>query len=395
MLTALAALALVAWLYLAFGRGQFWRIVSFDTVAGPARGQWPDVAVIVPARNEAGVIETTVTSLLGQDYPGRMIVVIADDHSDDGTAHAANDAAIAAGGGERLRVVAARALPHGWTGKLWALKEGVREAVRALPGATYFWFSDADIEHDPGLLHRLVAKAEAEDLDLTSLMVVLPSRSIAARLLLPPFVYFFAKLYPFAWVNDPRRHTAAAAGGCVLLRRAALDHAGGLAPIAGALIDDCALAARIKREGRDGGGRIWLGLTRAARSTRAYGGLAGIWRMVARSAYTQLNHSPLLLTGTVAGMALAYLVPPTLALAWPWHGQSVAALVALGAWVLMALTFWPTLRFYGQPAALAPLLPIAACLYCAMTLDSAFAHLRGRGGAWKGRVATHLAGADD
>ena len=395
MLTALAALALVAWLYLALGRGQFWRVVSFDTIATAARRQWPDVAVIVPARNEAGVIETTVASLLGQDYPGRMIVVVADDHSDDGTAHAANGAAIAAGGGERLRVVAARALPHGWTGKLWALDEGVREAVRALPGATYYWFSDADIEHDPDLLRRLVAKAEAEDLDLTSLMVEMPCRGIAARLLLPPFVYFFAKLYPFAWVNDPRRHTAAAAGGCVLLRRAALGRAGGLAPIAGALIDDCALAARIKDKGRDGGGRIWLGLTHAARTTRAYGGVAGIWRMVARSAYTQLGHSQLLLAGTVAGMALTYLVPPLLVLAWPWHGQSAAALVALGAWGLMAATFWPTLRFLGQTAALAPVLPIAACLYCAMTLDSACAHMRGRGGAWKGRVATHLAGADN
>ncbi len=395
MLTILAGLSLLAWLYLLLARGFFWRIVSLDTARFPAARPWPEVAAIIPARNEAGLIGGAVRSLLDQRYPGQLMIVVIDDHSDDGTAAVAAETARSVGRGEDVRVIAARPLPDGWTGKLWALSEGVHEAERGLPTASYLWFTDADIEHGPEVLRFLAARAVAEDLDLASLMVELPGRGIAEQLLLAPFVFFFRKLYPFAWVNDPRRRTAAAAGGCLLVRPQALARAGGLAPIAGALIDDCALASLIKAKGRPGGGRIWLGLTRAAHSRRDYGGIKGIWRMVARSAYTQLGHSPLLLVGTLAAMLVAYLVPPLVVLAWPVHGQLGAGLIGLAAWLVMSATIWPTLRYYGQSTALAPLLPIAACLYCAMTLDSALAHMRGRGGAWKGRTGTHLAGAED
>ena len=388
-LTALAMFPVATWLYLLAGRGGFWRARGrLDGGPTATRSDWPAVAAVVPARDEAEVIGASLASVLTQDYPGPFAVVLVDDHSTDGTAAAAGRAARSVGRAERLGVVRAHPLPVGWSGKLWALSEGVAAADALAPGARYLWFSDADIVHDPANLRRLVAEAEDGDRDLVSLMVLLSARGFWERLLVPAFVFFFQKLYPFAWVADPGRRTAAAAGGCILLRRVALANAGGLAPIRGALIDDCALARRIKDVGRPGGGgRLRLCLTRSARSVRPYRGLGGVWHMVARTAYAQLRHSPALLAGAVAGMALTYLLPPLLALTYPWHGEAAAAVLGLGAWALMAAAFRPTLRFYRQrPAALAPLLPLAALLYCAMTLDSARRHLRGRGGAWKGRV---------
>ena len=385
-LTVLAAASLAVWVYLLLGRGAFWRTRERPDGEPPARAAWPAVAAVVPARDEAGVIRESLSSLLTQDYPGPFAVVLVDDHSGDGTAAVARQAAHELGRADRLAVARARPLPEGWAGKVWALAEGVRVAEGLAPGPRYLWFTDADIAHDAANLRRLVAAAEGGDRDLVSLMVLLSCRGFWERLLIPPFVFFFQKLYPFAWVNDPGRRTAAAAGGCGLLRRDALARAGGLEPIQGENIDDSALPRRIKAEGRPGGGRIWLGLTRSARSVRPYAGLGEIWRMVARSAYTQLRHSPPLLAGTLAGMALTYLVPPLAALAYPLHGNAAAAALGLGAWALMALAFAPTARFYGLSAVFALSLPVAAMLYSVMTFDSARRHAQGRGATWKGRV---------
>ena len=383
LLPALAALALAAWVYLLAARGGFWRARE-RLGAAPDRAEWPAVVAVVPARNEADVIGRSIRSLLDQDYPGRLDIVLVDDHSRDATAEVAAETARAHPRGDRLTVHRAAPLPPGWVGKIWALAQGLGRADAVSPGARFVWLTDADIEHEPRNLRRLVAKAEAESRALVSLMVLLSCEGFWERLLIPPFVFFFQKLYPFAWVNDAGRRTAAAAGGCVLLRRAALDAAGGLEAIRAEIIDDCALARRVKRAGPNAS--LWLGLTAEVRSIRPYGGLAGIWSMVARSAYTQLGHSPWRLAGTVLGMGLVYLAPPLLALTYPLHGSATEAALGGLDWALMAFAILPTRRLYGQPARLAPLLPLAALLYCAMTLDSALAHRRGRGGAWKDRI---------
>lgn len=387
-LLALSLLSLAIWIYLLALRGGFWR--SAERLAeAPPPAVWPAVTAVVPARDEAEVIGASLASLLAQDYPGPFGVVLVDDHSADGTAAVAHAAAAAAPHPDRFRLLAAAPLPAGWTGKLWALHQGVRQAA---PETAFFWFSDADIRQPPDALRRLVAKAEAERRDMVSLMVALTCEGFWERLLIPPFIYFFQKLYPFAWANDPRARTAAAAGGCVLLRRQALERIGGLAAIRHALIDDCSLAAAVKRGAPADGGGIWIGLATEARSIRPYGGLGALWDMVARTAYNQLRHSPLILAGTLAGMVLTYLVPPLLLLAWPWHREDLPAALGGLTWLAMALTLLPTLRLYRQPFWLAPLLPLAAALYSAMTFDSAWRHWRGRGGRWKGRVQDTPAG---
>lgn len=371
---ALALLVLASWLYLLLGRGFFW-LARQPPAAAPER--WPAVAAVVPARNEAEVVGTAITSLLAQDYPGAFSVVLVDDHSSDGTALAARRAAEAAGKSERLRIVGARPLPPGWTGKLWALSEGVNQLDRSVAGPELYLFSDADIAHHPGNLKELVARLQSEQRDLVSLMVLLRCQSLAERFLIPAFVFFFAMLYPFAWSNDPRRDIAAAAGGCILLRRDAYERIGGYAAIRDALIDDCALAREVKR-----GGSIWLGLTQQTRSLRAYPRLADIWRMVARTAYTQLDHSPALLIGAQLGLALTYLVPPLLVV----FATGPVSWLGGAAWAMMALAYAPMLRFYRQSLLWAPLLPAIASVYLAATLDSARLHWRGKGGEWKGRV---------
>lgn len=353
----------------------------------------PAVRAVVPARDEADVIARTLRALLGQDYPGPFAVTVVDDGSSDGTAAAARAAIAEFVGGacapsrpraaERARVIEARPRPAGWTGKVWALAEGVAASASGARPA-YWWFTDADVEHAPDTLARLVATARGERRDLVSLMVALHCRSGWERLLIPAFVFFFRLLYPFAWVNDDRRAAAGAAGGCVLLADGALVRIGGVERIAGELIDDCALAAAVK----GGGGRLWLGLATTSRSVRPYGSLGAIWRMVARSAYTQLRHSPALLAGTVAGMALLYLVPPGAAVSGALARRGDVALPGGLAWGLMALAYAPTLRLYGVPRAHALALPLAAGLYTAMTVDSALRHSRGRGGTWKGRDFT-------
>ncbi len=396
VLTVAAAIALAAWLYLVFLHGGFWRAdqrLPRDAAdSTPAPVSWPAIVAVIPARDEAAAIGDAVASLLRQDYPGDLAVIVVDDHSSDGTADIARAAAAALGAAGRLTIIPAPALPAGWSGKLWAMESG----LAALPeAARYVLLTDADIVHGPDAVRRLAAKAEAEGLDLASLMVRLRCESAAEALLIPAFVYFFQKLYPFRRVNDPRRAEAGAAGGCMLVRRAALDRIGGMAAIRSALIDDCALAAAIKRPGVNASptgstaGRrhpIWLGLADDSVSVRRYDTIASIWRMVARTAYTQLRYSPAALAGTVLGMALLYLVPPAALVlgsalgAWPLAAMGGLALA------LMLLSYVPTWRDYRGRSPWFVLLPVAALLYTAMTVDSALRHWRGKGGAWKGRV---------
>ena len=383
LLSLTGLVSLLIWIYLSAFRGGFWRCEERLQSRPVARDRWPAVCAIVPARNEAEVIAASLRSLLEQDYPGHLRVVLIDDHSDDGTEQTARDAAARSRHPERFTVLKAAALPSGWTGKLWALHHGVQHSDDRID---FVWFSDADIEQPPQALRQMVEKAQDENRDLVSQMVVLRCENVWERLLIPPFVYFFQKLYPFSWVKDPQKTTAAAAGGCILLRRAVLQQIGGLAAIRDALIDDCALARVVKAAREAGSNGIWLGLATGARSIRPYAGLTDIWAMVARTAFTQLNHSALLLCATLFGMFMTYLAPPLLLITYPWHQQPAAALLAGCAWALMSLSLIPTLKLYGQPFWFAPLLPLAAVLYSAMTFDSAWRHWRGMGGHWKGRV---------
>ncbi|HEY1503193.1 MAG TPA: glycosyltransferase [Stellaceae bacterium] len=367
---AFGGLVAVIWAYLLLVRGFFWSTRLAASAPAPAR--YPQVVAVIPARNEAEGIGRAVASLLDQDYPGELSIVLVDDHSDDGTAEIAREAA--RGRGERLTIVAARSLPGGWTGKLWALSEGVRQITS--PPDLYL-FTDADIAHHRSNLRELVARLEAERRDMASLMVKLHCESLAEKFLIPPFVFFFALLYPFSWSNNPRKATAAAAGGCVLLRRSAYERIGGYAAIKGELIDDCALAAAVKKSG----GSIWLGLTQVTESLRHYPDIADIWNMVARTAYTQLAYSPLLLAGTVLALVITYIAPVLLLFA-----GGIAALLGLAAWFIMATIYAPMLRFYNRSLLWAPLLPAAASVYLGATIASAWRHWRGRGGEWKGRM---------
>ena len=380
ILTAVAGLGLLIWLYLLLGRGLFWLARERDDRGEPAEPRaWPAVVAVVPARNEADVIARSIGSLLAQDYPGAFRVVLVDDQSEDGTAAAAR----ALPGAGRLEVISGAALPHGWVGKMWAVSQGVAQASRSRPD--YLLLTDADIGHRPENLRRLVARAEAGGLTLVSLMVRLHCRTLAERLLIPAFVFFFDMLFPFGWVNDPRRKLAAGAGGCMLVRRSALEAAGGVASIRDAIIDDCALAGRLKAQGP-----VWLGLTLRAESLRPYAGFGEVARMVSRSAYAQLGYSPWLLGGTVLGMGLTYLAPALLALSL--HGW--AAAIGAVTWLLMAVSFQPMLRLYRLSPAWGLALPLIGLLYTLFTLQSAVQVWRGRGGMWKGRAqaAVHLGG---
>ena len=361
----LGGLTLLAWVWLLLGQGRFWR--TDQRLPEPVDPEhWPSVAIVVPARDEAAMLPVTLPTLLGQRYPGQARVIVVDDNSTDGTGSVAGRLS----GILPLAVTAPGEPPAGWTGKLWAVAHG----VAAAGDVDYLLLTDADITHEPDSLAGLVAARR----DLVSQMALLRAQTRWERLLVPAFVYFFAMLFPFRWVNGPGR-TAAAAGGCVLVRRAALTDAGGIPAIRDAVIDDVALAGSIKRSG----GRIWLGLSESVRSVRPYPRLADLWRMVARSAYTQLRHSPWLLAGTVAGMVLVFVAPVAVTVAgifgfaWWWLGGV--------AWLIMAGTFVPTLRLYRVPAATAFLLPVTGLLYTLMTLDSARRHYLGGGATWKGR----------
>jgi hopene-associated glycosyltransferase HpnB len=370
---ALGLLALAIWLYLLVARGGFWLARERDDRdVLPEPERWPSVAVVVPARNEADVIAQSITSLMRQDYPGPLRIMLVDDGSEDGTAAAALAAA-----GARLEILRGSALPAGWTGKVWAQQQGVRHATLSGRAPDYLLLTDADIGHARDSLRSLVARAESHQLVLVSLMAELSCRTWAERFLIPAFVFFFQMLYPFAWVADRNRKLAAAAGGCMLAQREALEKAGGMASIRSDIIDDRALARRLKTQGP-----VWLGLTRRATSLRPYGGLRDIGRMVSRSAYAQLDYSPLLLAGTVLGMAITYLAPALLAL----FGSGLAQAAGLCAWLLMAVAFQPMLRFYRVSPLWGLALPAIAAAYTLFTLQSAVEVWRGRGGMWKGRA---------
>ena len=392
-LSIAGTVAAVAWIYLVAGHGGYWRTSEWLPPLTREPDAWPDAVGVVPARNEAGMLPVTLPALLGQAYPGALTVIVVDDRSSDGT----GEVAAKLGGGRPLTVIAGTAAPAGWAGKVWAMAQGLAAAgistgVSARPEPPgYVLFTDADIAWEAQALRGLVAAAEADDRDLVSQMALLRTATGWERVVVPAFVYFFAQLYPFRRVNAPGSRTAAAAGGCMLVRRSALEQSGGLAPISGALIDDVAMGRMIKRQR----GRCWLGLSRQVVSVRPYPSLASLWQMVARSAYTQLNYSPALLMATIIGLLFLYLLPPAGAvtgLAALLAGGTATATAALAAgaglagWALMSLSYLPMLRLYRLSPLRAPGLPLIALLYAAMTADSARRHHSGRGAQWRGRT---------
>ncbi len=373
-------LPVLIWIGLLIYRGAFWQVseVIEDMSIG---NSYPTVCAVIPARNEADLLGKTLKSILCQDYPGTFSIILVDDNSSDGTASIALKTAENLNKTQQLHVINALPLTPGWSGKLWAVEQGIRKASTFNPD--YYLLADADIEHDSSNLNRLVTKAVQKNLDLASVMVRLRCESFWERLLIPAFVFFFQKLYPFRWVNDPNKSTAAAAGGCILIRRDALERIGGIESVKQALIDDCALAGAVKSSKNH---CIWLGLSSLTHSLREYNSLDTIWDMVARTAYTQIKYSPILLIGTLLGMTLVYLISPiALVFGLVTSNWLIAALGLLG-WLLMALAYYPTIRFYHCSPIYAFCLPVIAFLYTLMTLDSALRHWQGRGGAWKGRV---------
>ena len=428
VLAAAAALAVVAWVYLLSWHGGYWRTdqrlppsdgpphhglprdgprrdgPGLDALSregprrdGPRSGQpecGPAVVAVVPARDEAAILPLTLPTLLAQDYPGPFEVVLVDDRSSDGTAGVAVALGCRARGGAALRVVRGKRRPDGWAGKVWAMAQG----IRAAGDCEYLLFTDADIAYEQGLVTALVDAAAAGRRDLVSQMALLHAQTAWERILVPAFVYFFAQLYPFRRVNRPGGRTAAAAGGCMLVRRQVLADAGGVAQIRGALIDDVALGRLLKRS--PARGRCWLGFGTGVVSRRPYPRLADLWQMVARCAYYQLRYSPVLLAATIAGLLWLYLIPPAAALAGligaAADGGSPAwwsAAAGLAGWLIMAATYLPMLRLYRLSPLRAAGLPLIALMYAAMTLDSARQHRAGRGGAWKGRTASRATDA--
>ncbi|HEY6480470.1 MAG TPA: glycosyltransferase [Streptosporangiaceae bacterium] len=402
-LSIACTVAAAAWAYLVAGHGGYWRTSEWLPPVTGEPDAWPDVVAVVPARNEAEMLPATLPALLGQDYPGALTVIVVDDGSSDGTGEVA--ARIARESARPLRVISGAPPPEPepepepdagagagrWAGKVWAMAQG----LSAAGPSDYVLFTDADIAWEAHTLRRLVAAAEGDDRDLVSQMALLRAATGWERVVVPAFVYFFAQLYPFRRVNVPGSRTAAAAGGCMLVRRGALERSGGLAPISGALIDDVAMGRMIKGQR----GRCWLGLTRQVVSVRPYPRLASLWQMVARSAYTQLNYSLALLAGTLTGLLFLYALPPAGAItglvvllaggsgpAAPAIPAVPAAGAGLAGWALMSLSYLPMLRLYRLSPLRAPGLPLIALLYAAMTADSARRHYAGRGAEWRGRT---------
>lgn len=372
----LSLLSFVIWLVLLLGRGRFWRCDQRLPETVEDLDHWPAIICVIPARDEAETIVETVTSIKGQTYPGPLTVFVVDDNSSDGTGDLARKAGAS--------VIEGKPLQPGWTGKMGAVNTGLVRAFDAVPDADYVLLTDADIHHGPNSLKRLVVKAVRENRAMVSLMVLLRSTSFWEKLLIPAFVFFFQKLYPFPKVNNPDDVLAAAAGGCMLIRAETLKNAGGVEPIKGEIIDDCAMGRLIKAQAKKDGvaGGIWLGLTDRVHSIRPYDGLAEIWKMVTRTAFVQLDHSPFQLLGCLLGMAIIYVVP-LLAAFW---GGPLASLIGFATWALMTVAYIPTLSLYNMPVWRAFLLPVAALLYTLMTVDSARRHWQGQGGAWKGRT---------
>jgi hopene-associated glycosyltransferase HpnB len=377
--TFVAAIPLAIWLYLFFARGNFWRLRE-DKIEPQPLEYWPRVVVIVPARNEAETIARSISSLAAQDYPGEYSIIVVDDHSEDGTADIAQRAAESSSAAQRVTIHSAAALQPGWTGKPWALHEGVNVAAKYAP--EFFWFSDADIVHAPDTLRRLVFRADNESLDLASLMVLLHAKTFPERLVIPPFLFFFLLLYPPQWIADANARTAGAAGGCILLKRYALERIGGFFAIRGKVIDDCALANAVKKSG----GKIWMGLTRASVSLRQYRSFAEIRDLIARNAFTQLHYSAVLLLATLIGLFVVYVLP------WIsfFAGEDPAWFLAATAASLMTVSFGVAVRFYNLSFFWALTLPIAALFYGYATCVSAVRYWLGRGAQWKGRAQAPL-----
>ncbi len=374
MAVGIGAATVAIWVCLLFFRGGFWWLPYRPaSIAASVGGR--SVVAVIPARDEAAVVGRAVASLLAQDYDGNFRIVVVDDQSSDGTAEAARTAAVAAGAPDRLTICRGKPVPPGWTGKLWAMSQGIEAARPARPD--HLLLTDADIVHDPGNLRALVSRCETGGYDLVSLMVRLHCRTLWERLLIPAFVFFFFKLYPPRWVADPARRTAGAAGGCMLIRAATLDRIGGINSIRGEIIDDCALARRVKSVSN-----VWLGPARHTTSIREYRSWRPIWDMVVRSAFAQLDYSAVMLALTVWMLGLTYLAPPLLLLS----SEPVATWCGGLAWLGMSIAFLPTLRAYEAPRWIAPLLPMIALFYVAATVASAVLYWRGRGGYWKGRV---------
>jgi hopene-associated glycosyltransferase HpnB len=361
---------LAIWLYLLLLHRGFWLLRERDTTPVQEPDAWPSVVAVVPARNEADVIQQSIGSLVAQDYPGSFHIVLVDDLSDDSTADLARGL-----GSDRLTMLAGGPRPSGWTGKLWAMQQGGDLATTLQP--EFLWFTDADIAHSPDNLRQLVARAENGGRVLVSLMARLHCKSTAEHFLIPAFVFFFDMLFPFGAVNNPHSKVAAAAGGCMLARRSALEKAGGIAAIRHNIIDDCAMGRAMKAQGP-----VWLGLTDRAVSLRPYPHISDIRHMVTRTAYAQLGYSPLVLAGTLLGLAMVYLAPVMTALfAW-----GVSQLAGWLAWIIMAAMFQPILRFYRLSPLWGLALPLIGVFYAAFTLESAFMHWAGKGGMWKGRA---------
>lgn len=382
MITGIAALSLIIWLYLLLFRGGYWLSSVRDDAVPPAPPALPHVVAVIPARNEADSIADSLGSLLAQDYQGRFSIVLVDDNSEDATAAIAERLAQAAPK-VPLTVLRGAPLPDGWTGKLWAVKQGIAQASKESPD--FLLLTDADIVYEPNVVSWLASHGVSGRYVLTSLMAKLRCETLAERTFIPAFIYFFEMLYPFRWVNNPHKKLAAAAGGCMLVKAGALARAGGIEAIRDALIDDCTLGKVMKAQGP-----IWLGLTDRVHSIRPSAGIGDIHAMVSRSAYAQLGYSPILLALTIVGMALTYWVTPLAAL----FGDGTIRLLGLGTWALIAVTFWPTLRFYGLSAFWSLALPAIATAYMAFTVSSALQHMLGRGGRWKGRnqARMHKAG---
>lgn len=373
---------MAVWACLTFARGAFWILLPFehDKKEFPAPPSWPSVAAIVPARNEAESIGRAVAGLAWQDYPGSFSVLVVDDHSEDGTAAEAERAAKECKSRVPVSVVPAPQLAEGWAGKVWAMNAGIAAASTVAPD--FYWFTDADIGHSPDTLRKLVSHAERDRVDLTSLMALLRAKAWPERMLVPAFLYFFLQLYPPKRIANPGSSTAGAAGGCVLLRREALERTGGLAAIRGEIIDDCALAREVKKSG----GRLWLGVTHKSASLRGYEHFGAVRDMIARTAFTQLGYSSPQLLLTLAGLLVVYIVPVALV----FSGDRTVSGLGFAAWVLQAATFLPFVRFFGLTTAWALSLPLAAIFYGYATWLSAFRHWRGRGGQWKGRAQAQV-----
>jgi hopene-associated glycosyltransferase HpnB len=384
-------LSLITWIYLLGFRGLFWQtnLIINKSEQGEIK-TLPSVVAIVPARNEAELLPLTLPSLLKQNYPGLNSVVLVDDRSTDGTAKIAREIAQNLDFERQLEIITTEPLPAGWTGKLWAIEQGIRYTHQKSKQPDYFLLTDADIEHDPDNLHQLILKAQKERANLVSLMVLLRCQSLWEKFLIPAFVFFFQKLYPFAWVNNPDKRTAAAAGGCILIERQTLETIGGFASIRDALIDDCALAQAVKTYNQNDRSlelrKIWLGLTNSTRSLRAYPSLSSIWDMVARTAFTQLNYSGWLLGGTLLAMGLTYLISPFGIIVSLVTGNWAIAIASLFTCLLMFVAYLPTVKFYQLSPWWALTLSAIALLYLLMTFDSAVKHWQGKGGAWKGRI---------